>query len=284
MRTIPSLFVSLVLVLLFGSAARADSLDVPGSIPGTTTVFASDGGITVGTYQFQIGTVTGLDGQYGFIYDGTLYQTFVPGYVGAPPAAGTFLVTSISPVSAYDQVDILSFNKTGGIGYFVYNPLNGEDVICCGWVNSGFQNDFGTETDLRTLMDDPSNAYVTAPDGEQVRQLYDTFSYPTYINSEGQVVGTFDNAVTGGGCGAFVLTCTGQFLLSDGSLYLNYTTEDYAPGSFGGVPPNEQVVGFEEEGKTGIYTVPEPSSLLLFGAGILFLGVTLRRKMLGAWE
>jgi hypothetical protein len=259
---------------------RADSFsfDVPGSIPGTTTVFQTDRGITVGTYDFKLNAqfpqFPTIFGTYGFTFDGTNYETFLPGFIGPPPAAGTLF--PFGDFRSYDQVDLLSFNKNGGIGYFAYNPVrSGEGVDCCGFVRSGLGDDFATETSLRALMlDDPANRVFTAPDGTRVQRTYDTWSYPTYINNEGQVVGNFFNGVTTGCDGLVVITCGGQFLLSDGNLYFNYTT---IPNIFG-IPANTQLVGFVENGDSGTFRpVPLPSSLILFTSGLLVLPLGLRR-------
>ena len=68
----------LLAVTILVAATRVDAvpLDVPGSIPGTTAIFAIDGGLTVGTYHPDI--VDGFQDLYGFLFDGASYTTFGP--------------------------------------------------------------------------------------------------------------------------------------------------------------------------------------------------------------
>ena len=66
-----------------------------------------------------------------------------------------------------------------------------------------------------------------------------------------------------GGCFPQFVTCRGEFLLSGGQVYLNYTTSDFSGGSLGGIPANEQVTGFVDNGDGTFSPVPEPSKLAL---------------------
>ena len=69
----------LLAVTILVAATRVDAvpLDVPGSIPGTTTIFAIDVALTVGTYRPDI--PDGFEDRYGFLFDGATYTTFGPG-------------------------------------------------------------------------------------------------------------------------------------------------------------------------------------------------------------
>jgi hypothetical protein len=240
---------SLVLIALLFSfptlAERITVLDVPGSIPGTTSVFATDGGITVGTYQYplsctNIGNAFAEYAEYGFVFDGKNYQTFVHGFIG--PSTTTFLPSDFPQgYGACQRVKILSFNKKGGIGYAVYHQ-NGQSVLPAPFLRSGIRDDFRTEIDLQTFM---APTYVRAPNGELafLLQENDIWPYPTFINGRGQVAGVFYNGLSGG-CGYWVITCIGQFLLEGNERYFNYTTQPSVVLEGNGIPPNERVIGF----------------------------------------
>jgi hypothetical protein len=246
---------SVVLIILLSSfsalAQRTTALDVPGSIPGTTSVFARDGEVTVGTYQYPLfcNSFTFAFAEYGFIFDGKHYQTFVHGLIG--PSTNTFLPPdSPQGYGACQRVRILSFNKKGGIGYAVYHP-NGEEVLPVPFLRSGIQDDFRTEIDLQTLM---APTYVRAPNGNLafLLQQNDVWPYATLINNRGQVVGVFYNGLAGG-CGYGVITCSGQFLIDGNHRYFNYTTQPLVVLEANGIPPNEQVIGFVENGNSGTF-------------------------------
>jgi hypothetical protein len=267
-KSLAALTLTVLAVLSFPKLTIANPItfNVPGSIPGTTTVFSTDRGVTVGTYQFSLGifgTAT-----YGFVFDGTNYTAFMPEYYGPPPSAGTLLFP-FGPNSAdADLVHVLSFNETGGIGMFVNNPLNGEGVDCCGFVIPAPGG--GTSANFRPLMNPPSSGgvrTVVAPNGTVALLTYDTWSYPTTINDIGQVVGTYTNCTTLGCGGADVVSLGGQFLLSGGQLYFNYIPDITAQHLNGF--SSDPVVGFVENANGTFTPVPEPSTWLLLSSGLV---------------
>jgi hypothetical protein len=241
-------------ILLFSFPTLAQgitALDVPGSIPGTTSVFATDGGITVGTYQYPLfcNRFTFAFAEYGFVFDGKNYQTFVHGLIA--PSTSMFVPPDFPQgYGTCQRVKILSFNEKGGIGYAVYHT-NGEEVLPEPFLRSGIRDDFRTEIDLQALM---APTYVSAPNGALafLLQKNDVWPYPTFINSKGQVVGVFYNGLAGG-CGYWVITCSGQFLLNGNNRYFNYTTQPSVVLEANGIPPNEPVIGFVENGDSGIF-------------------------------
>lgn len=270
-----SLFAFAVLLAFgLGSAKATILLDVPGSVPGSTTVFATQGGITVGTYSFDYDTVGPTSATYGFIYDGSTYRTFTSSFIGAPPSAGTLISCSASPSCYLDDVQITAFNKTGGIGYVVTGLSSADPSLERGWLRSGIQDDFSSSV----FLPEAAEAAVGLVPGLLGGG---TEWVPTFINSSGQVVGNFFNCASDG-CGPFLLTRGGQFLLSGGVAYFNYTVDGpatYDGTDLHGLVPGQNVIGFVENGDSGTFRpVPEPATLALLGIGVAGIGYARRRN------
>lgn len=289
---------------------RADSLtpgffttiEVPGALPGSTSVNAiSSSGNLAGRFSDSTG-------DHGFIDNHGVFTTF-----DAPVGAGYFEVTGVNDAGEVaGNYSLPDESFTSGFRYAngVFSPLtypNGSGRLFAHGINnageivgetnsctvelvctSGFVYSKGNVTTYRFPVPEPYTAdtsFAGINNHDNVVGTYRAgiehhgYSYSggfidsTRYNVSGAMA-TFPTAINDSNkiVGSFVDTSSYHFFLdSNGSV----SELSFQPT---GISNSDQIVG----GGDFVFTAtPEPASLVLFGSGLVAIGIAMRRKRNG---
>jgi hypothetical protein len=256
----------LELLVLTGTIAYADTLDFPGSIPGSTTVVgaSANGKIEIGTYQLLTPGGFAPFAQYGFKYEDGIYTQIEPTYWLSTGQAQYGL-----NVPAW--VTITDVNATGDY---------------TGWICDSFiipaetQGKFCPESTGFTSVFDDSLLSLTTYLWLFHQQIGPIFTKALTINNPGQVYGTFACS-NEEDCGQQITgypVLEGEFLLSGQNTYVNYIY-DGGSGCIFDLSLCNQHTEFVRNGNSDTFRVlPEPSTLSLLCASLIAVGAFARKR------